>query len=326
MGKEKAMKAIRVHEFGGPAVLRLEELPALMPGPGQVVVRIHAAGVNPVDTYIRAGTYPHKPSLPYTPGLDGAGVIESIGKDAKKFAPGDRVYLAGSITGTYAEQALCEERTIFPLPPHVSFAQGAAIHVPYATAYRALFHRAHARPGETVLIHGASGGVGIAAVQLARAAGLRVIGTASTDRGRKLVAAEGAHEILDHKAPDHFEQALAATGGRGYDVILEMLANVNLAKDLTVLAMYGRVVVVGSRGNIEINPRDTMARDAAILGMTLWNVSQQDMVSIHSAIRAGLENETLRPIVGQEIPLSEAARAHVSVLEPGSYGKIVLFP
>ena len=109
-------------------------------------------------------------------------------------------------------------------------------------------------------------------------------------------------------------------------MILEMLANVNLAKDLTVLAMYGRVVVVGSRGNIEINPRDTMARDAAILGMTLWNVSQQDMVSIHSAIRAGLENETLRPIVGQEIPLSEAARAHVSVLEPGSYGKIVLFP
>jgi NADPH:quinone reductase len=320
------MKAIRVHELGGPAVMRLEEVPALSPGAGQVVVRIHAAGVNPVDTYIRAGTYPRKPALPFTPGIDGAGVVESVGKDVKKFAPGDRVYLAGSLTGTYAEQALCEEGTLFPLPPHVSFAQGAAIHVPYATAYRALFHRGHARPGETVLINGASGGVGIAAVQLARAAGLRVIGTAGTDRGRKLVAAEGAHEILDHKAPDHFEKALAVTGARGYDVILEMLANVNLAKDLTILALHGRVVVVGNRGTIEINPRDAMGRDAAILGMTLWNISQQDLISIHAAIMAGLENETLRPIVGQEIPLSEAARAHVAVMEPGSYGKIVLFP
>ena len=320
------MKAIRVHEFGGPAVMRLEEVPALTPGPGQVVVRIHAAGVNPVDTYLRAGTYPRKPSLPFTPGIDGAGVVEAVGKDAKKFVPGDRVYLTGSLTGTYAEQALCEEWTLVPLPPHVSFAQGAAIHVPYATAYRALFHRAQARPGETVLIQGASGGVGIAAVQLARAAGLRVVGTASTDRGRKLVAAEGAHQILDHKEPDHFEKALAETGGRGYDVILEMLANVNLAKDLTILALHGRVVAVGNRGTIEINPRDAMGRDAAILGMTLWNISQPDLVSIHAAIHAGLENETLRPVVGQEMPLSEASRAHVAIMEPGSYGKIVLVP
>ena len=320
------MKAIRVHEFGGPAVMRLEEVAALTPGPGQVVVRIQAAGVNPVDTYMRAGTYPRKPALPFTPGIDGAGTVEAVGKDVKKFAPGDRVYLTGSLTGTYAEQALCEESTLVPLPPHDSFAQGAAIHVPYATAYRALFHRAHARPGETVLIQGASGGVGIAAVQLARAAGLRVVGTASTDRGRKLVAAEGAHQILDHKDPDHFEKALAETGGRGYDIILEMLANVNLAKDLTILALHGRVVVVGNRGTIEINPRDAMGRDAAILGMTLWNISQPDLASIHAAIVAGLENETLRPIVGQEMPLSEAPRAHVAVLEPGSYGKIVLFP
>lgn len=320
------MKAIRVHELGGPAVMRLEEVPALTAGPGQVVVRIHAAGVNPVDTYLRAGTYPRKAPLPYTPGIDGAGVVESVGKDVTKFTPGDRVYLAGSISGTYAEQALCDEVNVYALPPHVSFAQGAAIHVPYATAYRALFHRAHSRPGETVLIHGASGGVGIAAVQLGRAAGLRIIGTAGTDRGRRLVAAEGAHEILDHTAPDHFEKALAATGGRGYDVIIEMLANVNLAKDLTILAVHGRVVVVGNRGTIEINPRDAMGRDAAILGMTLWNISPPDMTSIHAAIYAGLENETLRPIVGQEIPLSEAARAHVAVMEPGSYGKIVLYP
>jgi len=320
------MKAIRVNELGGPAVLRLEEVHAPSPGPGQVVVRIHAAGVNPVDTYIRAGTYARKAPLPYTPGTDGAGTVESISEGVKRFVPGDRVYLAGSLTGTYAELALCEESDLYPLPPHVSFAQGAALYVPYTTAYRALFHRAHARAGDTVLINGASGGVGIAAVQLARAAGLHVVGTASTDRGRRLVAAEGAHEILDHKAPGHYERALASTAGRGFDVIIEMLANVNLAGDLTILALHGRVVVVGSRGPIEINPRETMMRDAAILGMTLWNISPADTASIQAAIIAGLENETLRPVVGQEIPLSEAPRAHIAVMEPGSYGKIVLIP
>lgn len=320
------MKAIRVREFGGPEVLQLQEVPALKPSAGQVVVRIRATGVNPVDTYIRSGNYARKPSLPYTPGTDGAGTIEAVGPGATRFAVGDRVYLAGSLSGTYAEQALCEERTVFPLPANVSFAQGAAMHVPYATAFRALFHRAQARGGETVLIHGASGGVGIAAVQLARAAGLRVTGTVGSDRGRKLVAAEGAHHILDHKSPGHFDEALALTARRGYDVIVEMLANVNLGRDLGLLAPGGRVVVVGCRGSVEINPRDAMMRDASILGMSLWNASPEDLTSIHSALVAGLENKTLRPVIGQEIPLSEAARAHIAVMEPGAYGKIVLIP
>jgi NADPH2:quinone reductase len=320
------MKAIRVREFGGPEVMRFEEVPDLRPGPGQVVVRIHAAGVNPVETYIRAGTYARKPSLPYTPGTDGAGVVELISENVTRFAICDRVYLAGSLSGTYAERALCEEWSVSPLPAHVSFAQGAAMHIPYATAYRALFGRAEARPGETVLIHGASGGVGIAAIQLARAGGLKVFGTAGTDRGRKLVETEGAHQVLDHKAPDQFEKALAATGGRGFDVIVEMLANVNLGKDLPILAPGGRVVVVGNRGNVEINPRDAMGREASILGMSLWNVTPPALASIHAALVAGLENRTLRPVVGQEIPLPEAPRAHVAVMEPGAYGKIVLIP
>ncbi|HTZ75596.1 MAG TPA: NADPH:quinone reductase [Candidatus Aquilonibacter sp.] len=320
------MKAIRVREFGGPEVLRIEDVPELKPGPSEVVVRIHAAGVNPVETYIRAGVYARKPSLPYTPGTDGAGTVEATGKNATRFVPGARVYVAGSLSGTYAEQALCDESSVFPLPQHVSFAQGAALGVPYATAYRALFQRAAARPGETVLIHGASGGVGIAATQLARAAGLRVIGTAGSDRGRTLIKAEGAHEALDHKTPDHFDKALSLTGGRGYDVILETLANVNLARDLTILAHGGRVVVVGSRGNIEINPRDVMMRDAAILGMSLWNVSGPDLFSIHSALAAGLENKTLRPIVSEEIPLADASRAHTAIMSKPATGKVVLVP
>ena len=320
------MKAIRVREFGGPEVLKLEDVPDLKPGAGQVLVRIHAAGVNPVEVYMRAGIYPRKPSLPYTPGTDGAGIVESVGSGATKFKPADRVYTAGSVSGTYAAQSLCEEASVHPLPARSSFAQGAAMGVPYGTAYRALFQRAHARAGETLLVNGASGAVGIAAVQLARAAGLRVIGTAGTDRGKKLAAEEGAHEVLDHKAPDHFEKALALTGSRGFDLILEMLSNVNLGKDLTVLAPGGRVVVVGSRGNVEINPRDLMGRDGAILAMSLWNATPQDLASIHAALVAGLENETLRPIIRHEIPLSEAARAHEVVMESGAYGKIVLVP
>src|SRR6202167_615130 len=270
------MQAIRIHQFGGPEVMKLEDVPDPKPGPGQVVVRLRAIGVNPVDTYMRAGTYPRKPFLPWTPGTDGAGAIESVGpasnsKDAARFKPGDRVYIAGSLSGAYAEQSLCDERFVFPLPANVSFAQGAAMHIPYSTAFRALFHRAQGRGGETVLVHGASGGVGIAAVQLARAAGLRVIGTVGSDRGRKLVLDEGAHVVLDHSAPSHFEEALAATGGHGYDLILEMLANVNLGGDLGILAPHGRVSVVGSRGNAEIPPRDMMGRDGAIVGMSLWN-------------------------------------------------------
>ncbi|HXW62291.1 MAG TPA: NADPH:quinone reductase [Candidatus Acidoferrales bacterium] len=320
------MRAIRVKEFGGPEVLKLEQVPDLKPGPGQVTVKVRAVGVNPVDTYMRAGTYPRKPALPYTPGTDASGTVESVGVGVTRFRAGDRIYTATTLSGAYAEQALCDATLVFPLPDHVSFAQGAAMHIPYATAFRALFHRAQAQAAETVLVHGASGGVGIAAVQLARAAGLRVIGTAGSARGKQLVLAEGAHQVLDHQSANHFEEAVAATAGRGYDIILEMLANVNLGRDLGILATRGRVVVVGNRGTAEINARDIMTRDGSILAMSLWNATPQELTSIHAALVAGLENRSLRPIIGQEIPLAEAARAHVLVMESGSYGKIVLVP
>src|SRR6185503_3227702 len=188
--------------------------------------------------------------------------VEAIGEGVTRVAVGDRVYTSSTLTGAYAEQVLCDESQVNLLPANVSYAQGAAVNVPYATAYRALFQRARAVPGETVLVHGASGGVGIAGVQLARAAGMKVIGTGGTDKGRELVKEQGAHHVLDHHAPDYFDQLKALTNGRGVDVILEMLANINLAKDLTALAQFGRVVVIGNRGTIEINPRDAMGRDA----------------------------------------------------------------
>jgi len=320
------MRAIRVSEFGGPEVLKIQDVADPKADSGQVLVRIKAAGVNPVDTYIRAGAYARKPNLPFTPGTDAAGIVEAVGPNVKRFKAGDRVYTNGSITGVCAELALCEESRVHHLPGKISFAQGAALGVPYGTAYRALFQRGRTKAGETVLVHGATGGVGVACVQFARAAGLTVIGTGGTEKGRALVAEQGAHHVLDHRASDYDKQLLNITEGRGVDLITEMLANVNLARDLTMLAPGGRVVVIGNRGNVEINPREAMTREAAILGLTLFAATEADLREIHAAIIAGLENGTVRPFVGHELPLADAPRAHQFVMEPGAYGKIVLVP
>ena len=320
------MKAIVVHEFGGPEVLKYEEVPTPKPAAGQVLVRIHGAGVNPYDTYMRAGTYAVKPPLPYTPGSDGAGVIAVVGDGVKKVKPGDRVYTAKTLTGAYAQYALALEEQVHTLPEKISFAQGAGVWVPYGTAYYALHHSAQARASETVLVHGASGGVGTAAVQMARAMGLTVLGTAGTQKGVDLVKREGAHQVFDHSKAGYQEEIMKATGGRGADVILEMLANVNLAADLKLLATNGRVIIIGNRGEITINPRDLMLRRASARGFTLWGITTPEETAIHAGLIAGLENGTLRPVVAKELPLAEALRAHKEILEPGAAGKIVLTP
>ncbi len=320
------MKAIRVHQFGGPEVLKLEEVPEPQPGPGQLVIQIRAAGVNPVEAYIRTGTYASKPNLPYTPGMDAAGVVTAVGPEVTRFKRGHRVYTTGSKSGTYAEQALCDESTVHSLPEHVSFEQGAAIGVPYGTAYRALFIRAQVKPAETILVHGASGGVGTAAVQLAHAIGVTVIGTAGSEEGMKLVREQGAQHALNHSSDGYLDDLMKLTDGRGVDAILEMLANKNLAKDLTVLAKKGRVAVIGNRGSIEINPRDAMSREADIRGVTLMNTSPEEYRLIHAALGAGLENGSLKPVIGKRIPLAEAARAHETIMGSGTLGKLVLIP
>jgi NADPH2:quinone reductase len=320
------MKAIQVHRFGGPEVLEFQEIPTPKPGPGQVLVCVHAAGVNPYDTYMRNGTYAVKPQLPYTPGSDAAGTVEAIGEGVKKVKVGERVYTAKTVTGAYAEYALALESQVYALPEKISFAQGAGLWVPYGTAYTALYHHGNARAGETLLIHGASGGVGIAAVQFASAQGMTVLGTAGTQRGLDLIKKEGAHYCFDHTKAGYPEEILRATGGRGADVILEMLANVNLATDLKLLAMRGRIIVIGNRGEVTINPRELMGRRGSIRGFTLWAATETEAAEIHAAIAAGLGNGTLRPIVGKEMPLKDAAIAHQEVLAPGAFGKIALIP
>jgi NADPH2:quinone reductase len=325
-GKVETMKAILVREYGPPEVMKLEDLPTPSPTGEQVLVRVKAAGVNPVDTYLRSGNHAHAPKLPYTPGKDAAGIVETVGEQVTKFKHGDRVYTADSLTGTYAEYALCEQSQLGRLPDDISFEQGAGIWTPYATSYRALFQKAAAKNGETVLIHGASGGVGIAAIQWAKNAGLSVIGTASSDDGKQLVRDQGSDHVFDHADDDHLAAIRNATGGKGVDVIIEMLANVNLQRDFDALAMFGRIVVVGNRGSLDFNPRAIMGKDATVYGMSLFNSPQTDRDDIHKAIFDGLSAGFLQPVVRIAMPMFEAASAHHDVIENKAFGKIVLTP
>jgi NADPH2:quinone reductase len=319
------MRAIQVHQFGEPEVLQYEEIPDPTPGPGQVVIKVHAIGVNPVETYIRAGKYGPR-QFPFIPGTDAAGTIQATGSGVTQFKVDDRVYTASTLSGAYAQFALADAGKVFPLPQHISFQQGAALGVPAATAYKALFLRGQIKPAETILIHGATGGVGLACVQLAHAHGCTVIATGGSQAGRDLVLKEGAHHVLDHTVPNYLDQVMTITGGKGADAIIEMLANVNLDKDLSVLAKFGRVVVVGNRGRIEIDPRQTMARDADIRGMTLMLATDAEVYAIHRALGAALEARILRPIIDSEMPLHEAARAHREILEGNTHGKVILIP
>ena len=320
------MKAIVVREFGEPEVMKLEDVETPQPQGTQALIKIHAAGVNPVDTYLRTGIHAHAPKLPYTPGKDGAGVVESVGDGVTKFKTGDRVYTAGTLTGTYAEFALCDEKDLGKLPESSSFEEGAGIWTPYATAWRALFEKAQAKSGETVLVHGASGAVGLAAVQWAKNAGLKIFGTASSDAGKKLVLDHGADQVFDHSADDYLDEIFEQAGNRGVNIIVEMLANENLERDFSALAMFGRIVIIGNRGSLQFTPRLAMTKDATIYGASLFNAPQATRDEIHAAIYGGLSAGYLKPVIREAIPLREAARAHHDVIEKKGFGKIVLVP
>jgi NADPH2:quinone reductase len=325
------MQGIQVSEFGGAEVLRYRTLPVPEPGAGQVRVRMHAIGVNPADTYIRTGTYAFfTPELPYTPGFDGAGVVDAVGAGVGEVAPGDRVFVGAlgtrGCSGTYADLAVVDAAAVHPLPSTLSYGQGAAVGIPCVTAWRALFQKARLQPGETVLIHGASGGVGVPATQLANDAGAVVIGTAGSAEGAEVIRRAGADQVLDHSTAGYLDELSGITGGRGVSVVVEMLADVNLERDLEVLAVGGRVVIVGSRGRLDFTPRLTMLKEATVMGTALWNASQAETASALAAVAAKLRTGAVRPVVGEELSLREAAAAHRRILEPGARGKLILGP
>jgi len=324
------VKAIRAHSFGGPEVLQLETVDDPVPGLGEVVVEVRAAGVNPADTYMRSGTYAIRPELPYTPGGDAGGVICAKGPDVTHHKVGDRVFvgtaLSFDLTGCYAEKVKRRASEVLPLAEGISFAQAATFGVSYPTAHYALFERGGAKAGETVFIHGASGSVGSSAIQLAKRAGLRVVGSAGTAKGLELVRAEGVDHAVNHTEAGYMNDVRRVTGGNGPELILEMLANVNLAADMDLAAKYGRIIVIGNRGEITVNPRVAMMKELDIRGIALWNATAAQIEPIMRDILAGVADGSLRPVVSREMRLSEAAAAHLAVLEHGIGGKIVLIP
>ncbi|MEM6636062.1 MAG: NADPH:quinone reductase [Pseudomonadota bacterium] len=324
------MKAVRAHSFGGPEVMQVEEIAAPEPGPGEVVLTVKAAGVNPADTYMRSGVYAVLPDLPYTPGGDAAGVIASVGAGVTGLSVGDRVFtgvaLRFAMDGAYAEEMLCRADHVMTLPESVGFAEATAFGVSFTTAHYALFERGSAKAGETVFIHGASGSVGTSAIQLAKRAGLTVIGSGGTTAGLELIRSQGADLAVDHTAPGYLDKVIDFTGGQGPDLILEMLANVNLAADMDIAAKHGRIVIIGNRGEITIVPRVAMMKELDIRGIALWNATPDQMAAALEDILAGAADGSLKPVVGTSMPLSEASAAHVAVLEAGQGGKIVLVP
>lgn len=324
------MKAIRAHQFGGPEVLVFDEIDDPVAGEGEVVIDVKAAGVNPADTYMRSGTYAVVPDLPYIPGGDAAGIVSAVGSGVSEFAVGDKVFVGTcmgfDMTGCYAEKVVRKTTDVLALPDNVDYAQAATFGVSYATAHYALFARGGAKSGETVFIHGASGSVGTSAIQLAKRAGLTVIGSGGTEKGRQLVLAEGADHAVDHTEENYIEKVRQLTNGNGPELILEMLANVNLAADLDLVAKYGRIVIIGNRGEITINPRMTMMKELDVRGIALWNADPAHVMDMMRDILSALSAGEINPIVGRRMPLAEASQSHIQVLEPGAYGKIVLEP
>jgi len=324
------MKAIRAHSFGGPEVLQLDDVDDPVPGLGEVVIDVRAAGVNPADTYMRNGTYAIVPKLPYIPGGDAGGVVSAVSAGVQGFKVGDPVFvgtaLSFDLTGCYAEKVKRNVSEVLPLPGGISFAEAAAFGISYTTAHYALFERGGARAGETVFIHGASGSVGTSAIQLAKRAGLKVIGSGGTVKGLELITKEGADLAVDHGKQGYLDAVKRFTGGKGPELILEMLANVNLAADMELAAKYGRIVIIGNRGEITINPRLAMMKELDIRGIALWNATPEQVQPMMKNILAGVAAGDLRPVIGKEMPLADAATAHVEVLKPGAYGKIVLIP
>ncbi|XP_067125962.1 quinone oxidoreductase-like [Centruroides vittatus] len=324
----KVMRAVRILKFGGPKVLQVQnDIPVPSISDNQVLVQIKSAGVNPIDTYIREGASGN-PQLPYILGKDGAGIIEAVGKNVKNVKIGDRVFvciLPTNRQGTYAEYVAAEEKEVFPLSEKLTFHQGASIGIPYFTAFRALFLKANAKKGETVLVHGASGSVGLASVQMCKHYGMKTLATAGTSEGMDLVQKNGADYVFCHKDKNYLDEMMKATQSNGVDIILEMLSNVNLGNDLTILAPRGRVMIIGSRGDVVINPRAMMFPETTITGVALMSSSDEEWEKIGSAVSSGLEEGWLNPVVNRIYPLKNVADAHHDIIHSkGAKGNLVL--
>ena len=329
------MKGILVEKFGDKKELKVKrDIPVPFENyedlkPNEVVVKVIASGINPIDTYIRSGMYAMLPSLPYIPGMDAAGYIEAVGSQvcSKKLSVGSRVFITGpgKNSGTYAEYTRTNQNYVFPLDDRLSFSQGASIGIPYFTAYRALMHCAKLTKDKDVLIHGASGAVGLAATQFASFIGAKVHGTAGTEEGMKVVLENGAHHVLNHHEEGYEVKLKDITNGIGFDIIIENLANVNLERDLQMIKKNARIIIVGSRGPITINPRHLMGPEASIKGVSLWNATDDEYQQMGESINDGINSGWLNPMIDKEYSIENAPIAHHDIINSkGAKGNLVL--
>jgi NADPH:quinone reductase len=316
------MKAIRVHQTGDVKVLQYEEIAIPEPQKDDVLIRVKAAGVNPVDAMYRDGRIPT--SLPFTPGSDCAGIVEAVGSDVHNVKAGDRVFAGSVIQRSYAEYMICHSSFVFRLPDNLNFVQGAALFIPYFTAYRALVRHGKLQKGETIVIHGATGGVGLAAVQIAKVLGANVIATGGTDYGRELLKSIGASLIINHRNPDHYDEIMSLTNNKGVDVLFE-IASGFFRSDMEIMAPFGRIVsIVG--GVFELPVHELMHKDVSITGMDVFNTPDEEKKEIGAWLIDQLEKGSISPIIRKEFPLSDTAKAHEFLAFPGAAGKLILIP
>ncbi len=319
------MRTVIIDKYGPAESMIIRELRIPEPEKSQVLVKIYYAGVNPVDTYHRSGTNGYSPRTPFTPGLDGAGEIVKLGENVSRFTKHDRVYFTPlRIIGTYGEYCLADEDEIRLLSEELSFKEGAGLYVPYFTAYTALILRGQAKKGETLLIHGASGAVGQACMQIAKANNMKIIATAGSDPGLKLLKDLGADIVVNHKDINHMHMAKELNGNNEIPLIIEFLANKNLQKDMEICKMNGRIIIVGNRGEITINPRLTMKKNLDIRGLSLFNATQKELNIIHEALSIGAREGWLKPGCNQIFNLENIAEAHKLAERGPSMGKILI--
>jgi len=322
------VKAIVFEQTGDPSVLKYVEVPKPEVAPGTALVKVHAAGINFADTFFIRGEYMIKPRLPDTPGMEAAGVIEAVAPDVKDLKPGMRVT---SVTlKAYAEYCLVRPAQVIPLPDFVSFEEGAAFPIQVLTAWHIL-HTAHKTgPGQTVVVHSAAGGVGIVAVQIAKAAGARVIGTVSSDSKTALVKEYGADEVINYESSDFAAETMRLTGGRGADLILDAVGKPTFEPGLKCLAPFGHLLLYGRAGGAPdpLNVFRLFEKSAKVSGFVLPVV-----FGMPELMREGIEKsfalmreKKLKLVIGKSFPLAQAAEAHRLLQSRQSVGKLVLVP
>jgi NADPH:quinone reductase len=320
------MKAIRFHETGGPDVLRYEEVERPSPGPGEALVRVHAAGVNFADTLFRRGQYLVRPELPAIPGAEASGVVESVGEGVDETIVGRRVAFLGQ--QCYAEYTRVNARQLIPLPDSISFEDGAAFPLQALTAYHMLYTMDEVGNGKTVLVHAAAGGVGLLAIQMAKQAGARVIGTTSSEDKAQVARDVGADDVILYNKVDFAEEALRITAGRGVDLVLDSVGKATFEGSLKSLAPFGHVIVYGAASG-RPDPVDTVSlfeKSIKVSGFWLMTVTRVPEVMIEGVQRVveWVATGRLKLTIGLKLPLSEAAEAHRKMEGRETVGKIIL--